>query len=136
MFRRGFLAFEESGETWYSGGYGIRWASRIKKAAGEADHLGIGESIVAVCFPAACATASSFDTDLMNEMGKTLGEECQAENLSVLLGPAVNIKRSLSADGILNIYPRIHILQAKWLFLYQRCTELGRGNEHETLCRK
>ena len=37
---------------------------------------------------------SSFDTDLMNEMGKTLGEECQAENLSVLLGPAVNIKRS------------------------------------------
>ena len=33
VFRRGFLAFEESGETWYSGGYGIRWASRIKKAA-------------------------------------------------------------------------------------------------------
>lgn len=66
----------------------------LRKQPGEADHLGIGESIVAVCFPAACATASSFDTDLMNEMGKTLGEECQAENLSVLLGPAVNIKRS------------------------------------------
>ena len=66
----------------------------LRKQPGEADHLGIGESIVAVCFPAACATASSFDTELMNEMGKTLGEECQAENLSVLLGPAVNIKRS------------------------------------------
>ena len=59
-----------------------------------ADMLGINESIVAVCFPAACATASSFDTKLINEMGKVLGEECQAEDLSVLLGPAVNIKRS------------------------------------------
>ena len=58
----------------------------LRKQPEEADHLGIGASIVAVCFPAACATASSFDTELMNEMGKTLGEECQAENLSVLLG--------------------------------------------------
>ncbi len=66
----------------------------LRKQPNEADHLGIGESIVAVCFPAACATASSFDTELMNEMGKILGEECQAEDLSVLLGPAVNIKRS------------------------------------------
>lgn len=66
----------------------------LRKQPDVGDHLGIGESIVAVCFPAACATASSFDTELMNEMGKTLGEECQAENLSVLLGPAVNIKRS------------------------------------------
>lgn len=66
----------------------------LRKQPSEADHLGIGESIVAVCFPAACATASSFDTELINEMGKILGEECQAEDLSVLLGPAVNIKRS------------------------------------------
>lgn len=66
----------------------------LRKQQGTADHLGIGESIVAVCFPAACAVASSFDTELINEMGKTLGEECQAEDLSVLLGPAVNIKRS------------------------------------------
>lgn len=66
----------------------------LRKQTGEQDHMGIGKSIAAVCFPAACAAASSFDTELMNEMGKTLGEECQAENLSVLLGPAVNIKRS------------------------------------------
>ena len=38
----------------------------LRKQPGEADHLGIGESIVAVCFPAACATASSFDTDERN----------------------------------------------------------------------
>ncbi|MCM1105569.1 MAG: glycoside hydrolase family 3 C-terminal domain-containing protein [Blautia sp.] len=66
----------------------------LRKQLDVGDHLGIGESIVAVCFPAACAVASSFDTELINEMGKTLGEECQAEDLSVLLGPAVNIKRS------------------------------------------
>lgn len=66
----------------------------LRKQEDKADHLGMGESIEAVCFPAACATASSFDVELMNEMGKTLGEECQAENLSILLGPAVNIKRN------------------------------------------
>ena len=66
----------------------------LRKQTGKADHLGIGESVEAVCFPAACATASSFDTDLMYEMGRTLGEECQAEDVSILLGPAVNIKRS------------------------------------------
>ncbi|MBR0463972.1 MAG: glycoside hydrolase family 3 C-terminal domain-containing protein, partial [Clostridia bacterium] len=66
----------------------------LRKQAQKADHLGLGESVVAVCFPAACAMASSFDKDLMYEMGRTLGDECQAEELSVLLGPAANIKRS------------------------------------------
>ena len=50
--------------------------------------------ITSICFPAACATASSFDTDLIEQMGETLGEECQATDVSVLLGPAINIKRS------------------------------------------
>ncbi len=66
----------------------------LRKQAGDADHLGLNDSIRAVCFPAACATTSSFDVALVNKMGETLGDECQAENLSVLLGPAVNIKRS------------------------------------------
>lgn len=66
----------------------------LRKQAGAADHLGLNESVKAVCFPAACATTSSFDTELVNRMGETLGEECQAEDVSVLLGPAVNIKRS------------------------------------------
>lgn len=66
----------------------------LRKQTGSGDHLGMGASIEAVCFPAACATASSFDTELMRELGKTLGNVCQAENVGVLLGPAVNIKRS------------------------------------------
>ncbi len=66
----------------------------LRKQAGEADHLGINDSILAVCFPAACATAASFDRQLLRTMGDALGQECQAENVSVLLGPAINIKRS------------------------------------------
>ena len=66
----------------------------LRKQDQNGDHLGINESIKAVCFPAACATASSFDTELIGRMGETIGEECQAEELAVVLGPAVNIKRS------------------------------------------
>lgn len=66
----------------------------LRKQEGAADHLGLNKSVNAVCFPAACATASSFDVELMERMGQILGDECQAENVSILLGPAVNIKRS------------------------------------------
>ena len=58
------------------------------------DHLGIQNSIKAVCFPTACATASSFDRELMYSLGEILANECQSENISVILGPATNIKRS------------------------------------------
>lgn len=71
------------------GPHGLR-----KQKDSEADHLGINESIKAVCFPADCAMASSFNRDLLTEQGEHLGTECQAEGISVLLGPAVNIKRS------------------------------------------
>lgn len=66
----------------------------LRKQAEEADHLGLNESIKAVCFPTACATACSFDRELLEELGERIGEECQEENISVILGPAVNIKRS------------------------------------------
>lgn len=66
----------------------------LRKQTEGGDHLGINESISAVCFPSACATASSFDTDLLYSIGETIGNECQAEDLGVVLGPAVNIKRS------------------------------------------
>ena len=66
----------------------------LRKQADEGDHLGINDSIKAVCFPAGCGTAASFNRELIQEMGETLGNECQAEGVSVILGPAVNIKRS------------------------------------------
>ncbi|NLO84551.1 MAG: glycosyl hydrolase [Clostridiales bacterium] len=66
----------------------------LRKQADVADHLGINDSIKAVCFPTACATAASFDKDMIHELGEALGDACQSEELSVILGPAINIKRS------------------------------------------
>lgn len=66
----------------------------LRKQDQEGDHLGVNESIKAVCFPAGCGTAASFNRELLNRMGEALGNECQAEGVSVILGPAVNIKRS------------------------------------------
>lgn len=66
----------------------------LRKQDQQGDHLGINDSIQAVCFPSAAATACSFDRELMFRLGQALGEECQAEDVAVLLGPAANIKRS------------------------------------------
>ena len=66
----------------------------LRKQDEAGDHLGVNDSIRAVCFPAACATAASFDRALLQRMGEAIGDSCQHERLSVVLGPAVNIKRS------------------------------------------
>ena len=66
----------------------------LRKQDEAADHLGINDSIKAVCYPAASATAASFDPDMLCRMGEALGDSCQHEKVSVILGPAVNIKRS------------------------------------------
>ncbi|MDD2214347.1 MAG: glycoside hydrolase family 3 C-terminal domain-containing protein, partial [Oscillospiraceae bacterium] len=58
------------------------------------DYLGVNQSIRAVCFPAGCATASSFSRKTARRLGETLGEECQAMSVSTILGPAMNIKRT------------------------------------------
>ena len=55
---------------------------------------GVNDSIQAVCFPAACATSASFDRKSYARLGSVLGDECQAQGVSTLLGPAINIKRS------------------------------------------
>ena len=66
----------------------------LRKQEEGTDHLGMNESIKAVCMPAACATSASFDRELIGKMGEAIGNSCQHEKLSVVLGPAVNIKRS------------------------------------------
>ncbi|MBQ8209945.1 MAG: glycoside hydrolase family 3 C-terminal domain-containing protein [Clostridia bacterium] len=66
----------------------------LRKQNCAADNLGVNDSIVATCFPSAAGLASSFDVELMKTLGETLGEECQAEDVSTILGPAINIKRS------------------------------------------
>lgn len=66
----------------------------IRKQESLADHMGVAESIKAIGFPTASAMACSFDRDLLHKVGDALGEECVAEDLAVLLGPGINIKRS------------------------------------------
>lgn len=66
----------------------------LRKQDAEGDHLGINDSIKAVCFPTASASAASFDRDLLYQIGEAVGDACQHEDLSVVLGPAMNIKRS------------------------------------------
>lgn len=66
----------------------------LRKQDDKGDHLGINDSIKAVCFPPACLSACSFDRELMTELGEAIGKEAQATDVSVVLGPAVNIKRS------------------------------------------
>ena len=66
----------------------------LRKQVGAEDHLGLNDSVTAVCFPSASALAASFDREIMEKLGKCLGRECQAENVGMLLGPGVNMKRS------------------------------------------
>lgn len=66
----------------------------LRKQAGNADHLGLSNSVPATCFPPAVNLAATWDVDLITRVGEALGVECTANNVSVLLGPGVNIKRS------------------------------------------
>ena len=58
------------------------------------DHVGIGGSVPATCFPTASALGSSWDPALANEIGRALGLEAREQDVSVVLGPGINIKRS------------------------------------------
>lgn len=66
----------------------------LRKQEMTGDYQSINDSIIAVCFPTGPGLAASFDRDLVYRMGEALGNECQAENVQVLLGPGANIKRS------------------------------------------
>lgn len=66
----------------------------IRKQAGAGDHLGLNPSLPATCFPPAATMANSWDPELAEEIGKALGEEAVAQDVHVVLGPGLNIKRS------------------------------------------
>ena len=66
----------------------------IRKQAGAGDHLGLNASLPATCFPTAATVANSWDEALAEEIGMALGEEAAAQQVHVLLGPGLNIKRS------------------------------------------
>ena len=66
----------------------------LRKQVGESDHLGLNPSVPATCFPTASAVANSWDAALGEEIGAALGEEAAAQEVSVVLGPGLNMKRN------------------------------------------
>lgn len=65
----------------------------LRKQPDKADHLGLNGSLPATCFPTASALASSWDTELLEKVGSCIGSEASGEDVSVVLGPGLNIKR-------------------------------------------
>ena len=66
----------------------------LRKQEGASDHLGLNKSIPATCFPTAATIANSWDTKIAEDIGKCLGDEAKKNNVQVLLGPGMNIKRN------------------------------------------
>ena len=65
---------------------------RVQKQ--KADNLGINESEISICFPASSTLGNSWNKKMAYKLGKGLGQEAKAEDINIVLGPAVNIKRS------------------------------------------
>ncbi len=66
----------------------------LRKQAGESDHLGLNPSVEATCFPTATTIANSWDVALGEEIGRALGEEAVEQQVAVVLGPGLNMKRN------------------------------------------
>src|SRR3954467_4055369 len=66
----------------------------LRAQPGEGDHLGLGGSLPATCFPTASAIASAWNPGLLRRIGQALAQKARACNLSVILGPGINMKRS------------------------------------------
>ncbi|MEJ7582644.1 MAG: glycoside hydrolase family 3 N-terminal domain-containing protein [Acidimicrobiales bacterium] len=70
------------------GPHGLRKQDRTN------DHLGLDGSVPATCFPTAAALGSSWDVDLLHRVGVAIGEEARSQDVGLVLGPGINIKRS------------------------------------------
>jgi len=66
----------------------------LRKQSGSSDHLGLADSVPATCFPPAVGIGSSFDPEIVERVGAAIGVEAAIENVAVVLGPGINIKRS------------------------------------------
>jgi beta-glucosidase len=53
----------------------------------------VQKSLPATCFPTASCMASTWDVDLIQQVGEAIAEECIALNVDVVLGPGANMKR-------------------------------------------
>lgn len=66
----------------------------LRKQYESTDNLGVMGSIPATCFPTASLTACSFDRNLLGLMGTLMAKEARAQQVNIILGPGINMKRS------------------------------------------
>jgi beta-glucosidase-like glycosyl hydrolase len=66
----------------------------VRRQDGTADNLGFNDSVPSTCFPPGVGLGSTWNPALIREVGEALGREARALGVDVLLGPAINIKRS------------------------------------------
>ncbi len=66
----------------------------LRRQVGAADHLGLNKSVPSTCFPAGATIANSWDENLTRRLGELIADEALSEGVHVVLGPAINIKRS------------------------------------------
>lgn len=87
----------------------------LRKQDEGADHLGIHQSVPATCFPTACATACSFDRDLMRQIGAAIGRECRHEGVTVVLwGQASTSSVARCAGATSSTSARTRFSPARW----------------------
>ncbi len=65
----------------------------LRKIPDDGEQVSVRRAVPATCFPTAVTLASSWDEALLEEVGRALGREALAEDISVVLGPGVNLKR-------------------------------------------
>jgi len=67
---------------------------RVYKPSTEDQMLDVETLEATTLFPSAAAMASTFNVDLVKEIGEAIGEECNMHHVDILLAPGVNLKRS------------------------------------------
>ncbi len=104
----------------------------LRRQEGAGDHLGLNASLPATCFPTAATVANSWDPSLGEEIGAALGEEAVAQNVDVLLGPGLNMKRSPLCGRNFEYFSEDPILAGKMAASYVR----GIQSKHVYSCPK
>jgi beta-glucosidase len=66
----------------------------LRRQPDAGDHVGVSGSLPATCFPTAAALGCSFDPELVRRVGAAVAAEARAQDVQVVLGPGINIKRS------------------------------------------
>lgn len=94
----------------------------LRKQGEKEDHLGQNESVPATCFPSEAGLAASWNREIAKAQGRAIGVECRNEDVHVILGPGLNIKRSPCVVAILSIYRKILISLLILARLYRRST--------------